>query len=267
MVTTSMAFPTGNPRSSAVQVDKLTPAQVTVGEVFPMTLRVTNLTDQGIGNVVVTERLGENLEIVESSVKVENTLTGRIWRLGDLGPNEFKVIDLTASAKKPERIATCLSVAYDTALCATIPVVQPSLRLVARGPEEALACDDIVYQYVATNTGTGAAESVTVRIELPEGLTDEAGRRSITQNLGSLASGKSVEFTLEALASRTGRFEHSASATGPNNLIATSQAVATTVTRPVLVITETGPQSAFAGRNLSYDITVENTGDGVAQDR
>jgi uncharacterized repeat protein (TIGR01451 family) len=266
VVTTSRAFPTGNPKSSAIQVDKLAPAQVMVGEVFGMTLRVTNLTDQALGNVVLTERLGDNLEIAESSVKLENTVAGRVWKLGDLGPNEVVVIDLTASARKPERIATCLSVAYDTTLCSTIPVVQPALRLVASGTAAALACEDIVYRYTLTNAGTGAAEDVVLRVELPEGLTDAGGRRSITRNVGSLASGKSIELSLEALATRPGRFEHSASATGSNGLAAKSQPVATAVTRPLLEITEVGPKSAFIGRNLSYDVTVKNTGDGTARD-
>jgi uncharacterized repeat protein (TIGR01451 family) len=266
MVTTSMAFPTGDPRTSALLVDKLVPGQVIAGELFEMALRVTNLTEQPLENVVITESLGENLELEESSVKPESTGGNRIWKLGNLGPNQCKVVNLTATAKKPERVETCLSVAYDTTLCTTIPVVQPALELVASGTPSALACDEIVYRYVVSNTGTGTAENVNVRIELPEGLADEHGRRSITRSVGALSAGKAVELTLSAKASKTGIFEHSASAMGSPHLTAKSDVVATTVTRPVLAITASGTEKAFGGRSLSYDITVKNTGDGMARD-
>jgi uncharacterized repeat protein (TIGR01451 family) len=137
---------------------------------------------------------------------------------------------------------------------------------VAGGTPSALACDEIVYTYVVSNTGTGTAENVDVRIELPEGLADEHGRRSITRSVGALSAGKAVELTLSAKASKTGIFEHSASAMGSPHLTAKSDVVATTVTRPVLAITASGTEKAFGGRSLSYDITVKNTGDGLAQD-
>ena len=266
MVTTTMAFPTGDPKTSAIQVEKMVPAQVSVGQVFDMSMRVTNLTDQGVDNVVVTESLGGNLDIKDSSVKAETSGASRVWKLGDLGPNEYKVVTVSAAAKKPERIDTCLSVAYDTALCASIPVVEPALKLVATGTSAALECDAIVYKYVATNSGTGSADNVTVKVDLPDGLTDENGRRSITRNLGNLASGKSAEFTVNAKATKTGKFEHMASASGSNNLIAKSGTVATDVTRPALAITKEGSAKTFAGRNVNYDITVKNTGNGVAKD-
>ena len=107
MVTTSMAFPTGDPRTSALLVDKLVPGQVIAGELFEMALRVTNLTEQPLENVVITESLWENLELEESSVKPESTGGNRIWKLGNLGPNECTVVNLTATAKKPEPVETC----------------------------------------------------------------------------------------------------------------------------------------------------------------
>jgi uncharacterized repeat protein (TIGR01451 family) len=266
VVTASMAFPTGDPRTSALQVDQLIPREVVLGEEFEVQLRATNLTEHRLDDVAISEAYGDNLEIVESSIELESSAGRRIWRLGDLEPNESKVVNLTASARKAERIDTCLSVTYDTSLCASIPVVEPALEISARGPAAALSCDPLVYRYVVTNTGTGTAEGVSVRIDLPDGLTDAEGRRTITRNLGALGSGKSSEFTLEARATKTGEFEHSASATGAYDLKAKSEVVATTVVRPALEISMTGTDRAFTGRSLSYQIAVKNTGTGVAQD-
>ena len=265
MVTTTMAFPTGDARSSAIQVDKMVPAQVTMGQVFDVVLRVTNLTDGSIDNVVVTESMSGNLDVKESSVKAESTGGNHVWKLGNLGPNEYKTINVKGSAKTAERIDNCLSVSYDTALCTSIPVVSPALKLVATGTSAASECDDLVYKYTVTNTGTGSADDVNVKIDLPDGLTDANGRRSITRNVGNLAAGKSAEFTVAAKATKTGKFDHMASAMAANNLTAKSGTVSTTITRPTLSITKTGTEKSFAGRNMTYDIVVKNTGSGVAK--
>jgi uncharacterized repeat protein (TIGR01451 family) len=115
-----------------------------------------------------------------------------------------------------------------------------------------------------TNAGVGTAQNVQVTDTLPAGLTTEDGKSSVTFNAGTLAQGQSREFTFNARASRTGSFTNNAVATGSNNLRAEASS-SVNVVAPVLAVTKTGPDMRYLGRPIGYDVTVRNTGDGVAR--
>ncbi len=67
------------------------------------------------------------------------------------------------------------------------------------------------------------------------------------------------------MASRTGEFTCKAVATADGDLM--SEASATTmVTKPELAITKTGVDRTYAGKTITYEIMVKNTGNGVAND-
>lgn len=144
-------------------------------------------------------------------------------------------------------------------------MVEPRLSLVASGPAEVLQCDGMVYEYVVTNAGTGSARNVVVEATLPEGLTAE-GRSKFTKEVGTLEAGMSEKFTVEAIPGRTGKFEHTAYAKSLSGLTADSGPVATIVRKPILEIAYVVPEKTFAGRDLSYTITIKNVGDGIARD-
>lgn len=55
MSSSSMAFPTGDEDTSAVLIEKALPREIMVGEQFEYQIRVTNLTDQPLTNVVIRE--------------------------------------------------------------------------------------------------------------------------------------------------------------------------------------------------------------------
>ncbi len=266
MAMASMAFPTGDPNTSALAVEKFVPREVQMGQSFEVETVVTNLTGQSVDDVVLTESLNPNLVIEDASVKTEKGQGVNHWRLGSIGPNESKSVRLRAKASKPERIDTCVSVSYNTALCTSIPVVQPALKLVASGPSEVLACDDITYKYVVTNTGSGDARDIVVSANLPSGLTDMKGNSSLRFNAGTLASGKSKEFLVKAKATTMGKLTHTATAAGSGGLSAEASALTTSVVKPKLKIEKTGSKRSFAGKDLKYEITVTNIGDGVARE-
>jgi uncharacterized repeat protein (TIGR01451 family) len=144
--------------------------------------------------------------------------------------------------------------------------VQPKLRLVKTGPAEVLACDDIKYDFEVTNTGTGTVRNVMIKDPLPQGLATGRGQTSVEFNVGSLGAGQSRRFSSTVKASGPGRYVNRATASGEGGLTATSQEVATVVRKPVLTISKTCPEKTFIGRAISFEITVRNTGDGVARD-
>lgn len=264
----SMAYPTGDPDTSAIGIEKSVPREVRLNQPFSYQFKVTNLTNQSLQNVVVSDQLGKNMTVKSSSPGGQmNQKSGLVrWTLDTLGPNQVKTIQVTAVATAEGAASSCASVEYNSSLCTSIPVVQPKLLVEMTGPAEVLACDDIVYKIRATNTGTGSVRDVKIDSAWAPGLVAKQAGQATQFNLGTLAPGQSRETTATLRATKTGQFINKASVKGSGNLTASSAPVTTVVRKPVLSIKKEGPSKKFIGRTVTYNITVTNTGDGIAKD-
>jgi len=97
-------------------------------------------------------------------------------------------------------------------------------------------------------------------------MTTEDGHNTIAFDAGTLAAGQTREATFNAKLAKAGRYETKASAKGEGGLLADSTPAVTLAKLPVLAVTTTGPEKTYIGRPITYDITVKNTGDGIARD-
>ncbi len=266
MIYVSMAYPTGDPQTSAIGIEKAVPREVRVNNPFTYTLKATNLTNQTLRDVVVSEKIGENLKITASSPRGQATKDGNVnWPLGSLGPNESKTVNVTAAIAKAGAGSSCAAVSYSSSLCTSITAVEPKLLIALAGPSQVMACDDINYTLRVTNTGTGTVQNVRVSQPLPDGITTKDGQRAVEMSIPSLTADETKQFTISAKASKPGKYAYTATAASADGLTAKSNPVTTVVRKPVLTITKQGPKKAFLGRNVSYDVVVTNTGDGEAR--
>lgn len=258
-------FPTGRRETSAIQLTKCAPAEVQVGINFDYTITVTNLTNQPLRNVVVSDQLPNNYEMTRSAPAPTGRDSGFVrWALGDLEPQGNRQIVVAGMANAVGKMVNCVTVTFDLPVCLAIDVVNPQLALVKQMPAEVLKCDPVPVKLTVTNTGVGAARNVTVTENLPEGLETTDGQRSVTVNVGTLAQGQSREIPLTLRATRSGSFTNQATATGANGLSATA-AANVVVRQPQLEIVKTGPELRYVGRPIEYTITVTNKGDGEAR--
>jgi uncharacterized repeat protein (TIGR01451 family) len=263
---TSMAYPTGDPATSALMVTQVTPRSVRAGQAYRHRIVACNLSRAALQNVVVSQESVSNLRMTDSTPAGTRTSAGGMqWALGDLGPGESKEIVFSATAPEVGKASTCVSASYNNTLCSTIQVVQPALAITKTGPSEVLTCDTINYVIEVKNTGSGPAENVMVRETLPTGLTTTDGKNSVEFNAGTLAQGESRKFNVAARASKTGRYENVAEAMASGNLSAKSQPVVTVVKQPVLAIAVKCADRVYVGRDVSYEVTVRNTGDAEAK--
>jgi uncharacterized repeat protein (TIGR01451 family) len=252
-----------------IGIEKTAPATAGVGDEFMYDIMVTNPGRAPATSVRVTDTLPEGIEYVSSVPSAEASGQSLAWGLGTLEPGESKSISVRVTATRTGTFENCAEVAADHDLsdrdCATTVVTAPALAIEKTGPAEVLLCDIITYTVVIRNTGDGPATNVTVVDELPDGLMSENGRSRVVINAGTIEPGQAKKATYNAKASRTGTFGNTAVATADGDLRA-EDSHELIVRQPVLVVSKSGPEQRFINRNVEYEITVTNSGDGEARD-
>ncbi len=241
-------------------LEKRTPAEVTSGAEFEFQLIATNLTNVALENVIVTDTFSPNFKMVGADPQGDTQGATARWALGALGPKASKTINVRASATGSQ-VSNCASASYTLAVCTTINVVQPALRVTKQGPAEVLMCDNIPYRITVTNSGTGVARNVKVRDALPAGLETLDKKTSVELDAGTLTAGQSKDFAVTVKATKTGTYTNKVTAAADGNLTAESAVVSTIVRQPALSITCKAPNQVFLGREASFEFTVKNTGD------
>ncbi|MBL4700521.1 MAG: DUF11 domain-containing protein, partial [Phycisphaeraceae bacterium] len=254
-----LVWPTGNMASSSILVEKCAPASVQVGIPFDFTIKVKNLTGVALKNVIIKDNVPNTFRVSSVSVKPNSTGNNMVWNLGNLPAGGQKVIVISGTPTAPGRLENCLAVSHELDTCVALNVVAPALALVKEGPASVLKCDPIAYKLTITNTGVGPAQNVVIKDTLPAGIVTEDGRKNVSINVGTLPAGKSMSYTVNAKATKTGTFTNSATASAAGNLSANASST-TAVLSPNLKITKTGPAMRFLGRPINYTITVTNTG-------
>lgn len=258
----SMSYPYGN--SPVIRLDKTMPKEVPLNASFEYSIKVTNLTDMMVSDIVVTETVPGNFKYADSDPAAKKDANKLVWTMESLDPKASQTIKVVGMATSTDCLQHCATVTYVIPICANVQVVEPKLKLTKTAPDEVLICDPIPVRFVVTNSGTGIARDVKVTDTLPDGLRTADGKQQVTLNAGTLAAGQSKQFSIELKASKTGKHVNKAMASSSDGLKA--EATTTTVVRqPVLTIAKTGPKKLYLGRPVSYEITVTNTGDAPAQ--
>jgi uncharacterized repeat protein (TIGR01451 family) len=262
----AMAYPTGEQRSSVLLVEKTVPNQVRLNTPFQYEIKVTNITDATLDDVRIREQTPEGLNITASQPERQGQGDQQGWTIGALKPRESRTIQVSAVAQKQGQLGTCVMASYQPSLCAAVNVVNPQLQVTKKASERADICEDIVWEYTVTNSGTGATEPVVVREQLPEGLTTQNGNNVIEMDAGSLREGQTKTGRVKLKASRPGTFAGRAVASTAGGLQAESAEASTVVTQPKLGVKIEGPQQEYVDRPIAYRVTVTNQGDSAARD-
>ncbi len=258
-----MYLPTGERSTSAVMVERTSPGEVIAGQNFTYDIIVTNLTDMSLNSVLLTDQPSSNFRFVSADPAPKSS-SGTIysWELGNLAPRQSRTIRVTGNAPAAGMITHCCEVAYNNALCQTISIVQPALRIVKTiSPADITVCDTATVKIDVTNTGSGAARNVRVRDPLPAGMMTADNKSNVEFDAGTLASNQTRSFTFPVKVNKTGTYSNKATASADGNLSAESAAVALKATQPVLEVKAECPQGILMGRAATVRFTISNKGD------
>lgn len=260
-------FPTVDAATSPLLLEKIIPTEVQANKPFNYQIKVTNVAKLKLEGIEVMETVPGTFKIKDVT---EGTPDGKpnsvTYLIGALNPGEQKIVSLQGTATQSGALGMCLSAKYSTSLCMATTVVAPALKLAAVGSGDVMKCDTLSYKLTVTNTGSGAAKNVTVESVLPDGLVTADGKAAVAFDAGNLNAGESREFAFTVKANKIGKYELKATAKADEGLASESQTITTTVREPVLQIVKTGPEKAFIGQPIAYEIVVTNKGDGPAKD-
>jgi len=258
----SIVYP--RPDYGIVQIDKIMPSEARLSKSFEYVIKITNLTDAMLANLVITEELPSTFTF--ESADPTATVEGKklTWEMDSLGPRASKQIKIIGSATEVNILEYSTSITHTIRASMDVKVVQPSLELVTVAPTEALLCEQIPIEFVVTNTGSGSAQNVQIVDYLPAGLQAVDGKDKVVLDVGTLGARESKQFSIKLRAVKTGVYANKAIATSASGLRAESAAITTTVRQPILAIAKTGPARQYLGRAATYEITVTNKGDGPA---
>jgi len=261
----SMAFPTGDPSTSAVLLEKFVPSTVVMGQNFTYEIRVKNLTGMSLENVVVSEQMSPNFKVANQSPQPNMVGMVANYTFKNIPPKGSETIKITGAPNAKDSISCCASVTYNQMLCAQTNVIQPALKVAAAAPAEVLICDEFPVEFTVTNPGDGSTADVKVMATLPQGLVAKNGSSQVALDAGVLKPGESRKVAVMAKASKTGSYANAAKATAANNLSADSNTVTTVVRQPVLAVACNAPAERYIGRKATYDFTVTNKSDMQSQ--
>jgi uncharacterized repeat protein (TIGR01451 family) len=267
MVKGSMAYPTGDPKTSALVLEKAVPAEVIANKPYEYFLTVSNVSSSKLDNIVIHEtipaglKLGDKLEGAALSLADGKAAIN----VGTLEAGASKTVKVPATATGTGAVTNCASVTYDSALCMNINVVAPALALTKTMPADVMVCDVIPLKFSLTNNGSGTARNVKLTDKLPEGMVTADGKSEIQMTLGDIPAGDSKAFDVNVKVSKTGEYTNTAVASADDGLKseATSKLAAH---QPVLVVEKVGPTKQYVGVPYTYDIKVTNKGDADAKE-
>jgi uncharacterized repeat protein (TIGR01451 family) len=256
----SRAYPW--PECGIVQLDKIMPNEVGLNRNFNYTIKISNLTETMLTDIIVTEHLPDNFKYMSSNPAARSEDKKLIWNIDTLGPKAHKQFSVSGMATYTEPLEHCTTVITPVIpACASIAVIQPELKLTKTAPAEVLLCDLIPVRYIVTNEGTGSIQNVKVIENLPAGLRTTDGRNELVFDAGTLGAGQSRQFMAELRATQTGTFVSSAIASSTTGFRVESPATSTTVGMPVITISKAGPENLYIGRPAAYEITISNKSD------
>jgi uncharacterized repeat protein (TIGR01451 family) len=245
-----------------IQLDKTMPKEVELNQPFDYSIKVTNLTNMVLTDVMITENLPDNFTFTSSNPTAQKNANNLRWEIYSLEPKASRQIIISGIANDTGRLKHyTIALAGAVPACTSVEVVQPKLELTMTSASRVLSCDPIQIVFEVSNSGTGTIEGVKITDTLPDGLKAADGSKELVFDAGTLTTGQSRQFLANLKVSKAGRYVNRAAASSATGLKASSEAATIIVGQPVLAINRTGTERLYLGRTATYEITVTNKGD------
>ena len=255
-------------RGPVLSVETLGPRKIIVGKESTYEVALSNAGEVAAEEVIVFVSLPDWAEVAHAEA---SSGTPQFAAAGQAGvPFQWKVGRLEAKSREKlaVRIIPRQSKPFDLAVRwdykpvasqAMIEVQEPKLEMQLNGPRDVFYGKKETYRLKMTNTGTGNAEGVVVKL-LPVGSGENA---PVMYQVGMLPAGESKNIDIELTARQVGDLSIQVEARGEAGLHA-ELAERVLVRRAGLEVVAEGPKLQYVGSTCTYLVRVRNPGNAPA---
>lgn len=233
-------------------------SDINVGQESRCDLVVRNAGRTPAQDVSVTAYFPSSVRLVDASPQPDQASDHLQWRFDSLPPGAETTLQITLIPSQQGQLQAEAFVQFTGSAIGRFQVEQPKLQITVNGPEKGVVGDPASHVITVSNQGTGTANNVIVKAQIPEGLEHPRGRQ-LAMEIGSLSPGESRKLRLGLVSVRSGVHELQVGATADGTLRQSTTA-RVRVIAPRLAITVDGPGLRYKGRSASYRLSVTNDG-------
>ncbi len=241
-----------------ITIEKIAPQQCVLGEPLVYSVIVKNVGGSEAHHVVVEDRIPKGTELTGTSPRAEMIDKKLIWRIGTMKPNEERKISIKVIPRQEGSIGSVARVNFAAEVAAEIIVAAPQLSFKVNAPREVRIGETVDLTFLLKNSGGAAANNVSVRDLIPEGLKHEAAA-DIECPIGRLGPNESREIVLQVTAIKPGRVKNRAILSADGGLTQELESVIDVIGEH-LVLTRTGQNRIYAERPAVFTNSVKNEG-------
>ncbi|HAV12474.1 MAG TPA: hypothetical protein DCX06_03105 [Opitutae bacterium] len=244
-------------KSNQISVTKTILEPASVGGNLKYRISIKALDD--VSTVRVTESMPNGVQFISSTPSAHRAGANAQWEFPSMRKGQTQTIDVTVKPTTEGDHQICSTVSVDNAFCLNIFSGQPKLAVVKKGPASIELGEVATWTVTVSNSGSAPATNVVVTDNLPDAF--EATSK-LSQNVGTVAPGETKTVSYSAKAVKQGNFTNRAVANydgGP--AVAGQSSAPIAVVQSSIRVRKTGPTEAYVFKPVSFDITIENTGD------
>lgn len=232
-------------------------------------IEVVNPGDLVARNAVAVVNVPAFLKFLNSNPAAERFEPRVQWPLGNLGPRESRVLEMSCRAVREGDVRICAQAQAEGNLsaegCASVRIAGASLAVqLVDPPKTANVGDQVTFNVEVTNTGSTRINNVVARDTFDPGLAHSLGEASpIVRTIGPLEPSAVSRFSVSFLVRKPGRICHTLDVSGEGGHTAVTQACLDVqqITMDVQV-TVTGPAQRRVGETAEYVVQISNSGQG-----
>ncbi len=245
------------------------PAEAGVGSTVNYRLEVNNPAQIEARDCVVSFTVPPGLTLVGTTPPAQPVAGALEWRIGNLGPGQVQVLDLSLRVDREGVFNNCAAVrtaeGRTAQNCLATTVVSGALEVAVVGPQQALVGEPVTFEVTLTNRSNAPATNLLLVDAFDAGLVHEISAGRIERDLADLAAGETRRVPVTFRAARPGRQCNRVEVRSGGGLRGSAEACLMVYEaqrgQPAqLSVRKSGPTRVAVGEKALFNIDVTNTG-------
>ena len=253
------------PQTTQIIVEKIAPEEVQTNKPATITIRVKNTGNKTVRHILLHETLPQGAQFVSADANISPTPQGDLfWPAFDLESQREKRFDYSIVPSEEGDFGSVATVLLPIEATFKTKCSRPKLKVEVTAAESVELGENVSFDIVVTNVGTGSAYNVALLETIPEGLFHPNG--SVLDNkLGTLKAGESKRLPLTLKTVAQGQSVNKLSVSADDCEPEEVETIVN-VTSPQLELGIKGVTNAYLEQSTVYKLTVKNVGDAPAHD-